>query len=102
MILIVVVAVALGGLLVWALYAEQVPPRGRTRPLSLPVSATGEDVRRHDFPLVLAGYDPKWVDAHLRNVAAILDRARLDLAAQRSVDAASAEVVTLGSVLDDV
>ncbi|WP_370327734.1 DivIVA domain-containing protein [Euzebya sp.] len=76
MIPIVCVSIVLAGLLVWALYAEVVPPRARFVPARLEPTLTGADIRRHDFPLVVAGYDPRWVDAHLRQIAAIHDHLR--------------------------
>lgn len=110
MILIVLLSVALGGLLVWALYAEPAPPR--PQPVAHPVTAwsTGADLRRHAFPIVLAGYDPAAVDAHLRRIAAVHDELRQqagpsaepgsatrDLTAQQSLDGTSP---TPRSVLD--
>lgn len=70
MIVVVVITVALGALLLWALYAEQVaaPPRRTAGPdwVGLPTPA---QVGRTDFPLAVAGYDQRAVDAHVRAVA---------------------------------
>lgn len=74
MIPIVLIAVALAGILVWALYTEPVPPRPRFKPRRLDLSMTAADIRRHGAPITLAGYDPRWVDAHLGQVASIHER----------------------------
>lgn len=70
MIVVVLLTIATGALLLWALYTEQVPPpRSRVqgpRWAGLPSPA---DIQRHDFPLAVGGYDPLAVDAHLRAVS---------------------------------
>jgi DivIVA domain-containing protein len=76
MILIVLLSVVLGGLLVWALYAEPTPPRPRPVPTPIGVWSVGADLRRHSFPVVLAGYDPAAVDAHLARIAEVHDELR--------------------------
>lgn len=81
MIVIVAITIAAGAVLLWSLYSEQVaPPVRRTgrRWAGLPGPA---DVRRRDFPLVVAGYDPRSVDAHLRAVADAVSHMRARLAA---------------------
>ncbi len=74
MIPIVVIAVSLAGILLWAQYSEPISPPPRPRPRRLGRSMTGADIRRHNAPIVLAGYDPRWVDAHLKQVAALHER----------------------------
>lgn len=76
MILIVLLSVALGGVLVWALYAEPVPPRQRLAVPPVGTWSVGADLRRHGFPIVLAGYDPAAVDAHLARIAVVHDELR--------------------------
>lgn len=101
MIPIVLIALTLAGVLLWALYSEPVPPRARPRPRRLDLPLTGADIRRHNAPIVLAGYDPRWVDAHLKQVAAIhegLNRGTIrDTAVEQSL---GGTVDQPGSVLD--
>lgn len=76
MILMVLLSVVLGGVLVWALYAEPAPPRPQPVTQPLGTWSTGADLRRHGFPIVLAGYDPEAVDAHLARIAVVHDELR--------------------------
>ncbi len=76
MILIILLTTVLGGVLVWALYAEDVPPRPHVPPRPLDASMSGAELARHDFPLVPAGYDPRQVDAHLRRLGRLHDQMR--------------------------
>jgi hypothetical protein len=70
MIVVVAITVALGALLLWALYAEQVaPPPHRTAGPAWVGLPTPAQVGRTDFPLAVAGYDQRAVDAHVRAVA---------------------------------
>lgn len=87
MIVVVLLTIATGAVLLWALYTEQVPPprshQGQ-RWAGLPRPA---DIRRRDFPLVVAGYDPRVVDAHLRAVAQAYDAVRAQLPADDAMPA---------------
>ncbi|MEE8599663.1 hypothetical protein [Euzebya tangerina] len=85
MIPIVLVSVALGAVVLWALYADPTPlePVSRPRRLVSPLSAA--DIQRHDAPLVVAGYDPRWIDHHLRQIASLVT-----MNGQQPVTAASA------------
>ena len=85
MIVVVAITIALGAVLLWALYSEQVPPPARRlvhRWTGVPDAAA---IRRTDFPLALAGYDPRAVDAHLHAVADAVARLR-DQIDERQVD----------------
>jgi DivIVA domain-containing protein len=79
MVVVVIVTVALGAVLLWALQHEQVPPRPSPPP---PIRWTGvpgpAEVRRTDFGIVVAGYDPAAVDAHLRALAAVIAALQAD------------------------
>lgn len=120
MIVIVLISVALGGLLVWALYAERVAPRPVPAVAPAQTLHTGADVAGVRFPLVIAGYSAKRVDAHLQRVSRLVDELRTqavhteagsstaqdrnaatDLAAQQALGGSSSSS-RLGSVLDDV
>lgn len=73
MIVVIPVVVVLGGLLLWALYAEEVPvEKGPAlRPWDgIPTTA---DITRTDFPLAAVGYDRAAVEQHLARVAAAWD-----------------------------
>jgi DivIVA domain-containing protein len=96
MVLVVLICVALGALLVWALYAEPAPPR--------PVAATWSDprdVRRHGFRLVPVGYDPRAVDAHLERVAALLEHRGSHEPPAEAPRAAAPELVAAPVPADD-
>lgn len=88
MILMILLSVVLGGVLVWALYAEPAPPRPRPVARALGTWSTGADLRRHGFPIVLAGYDPEAVDAHLARIAVVHDELR-----QREAGVSDGDVV---------
>ncbi|WP_114476337.1 hypothetical protein [Euzebya rosea] len=73
MIVVIPVVVVLGGLLLWALYAEEVPVE--TGPVLRPWDGipTTADITRTDFPLAAVGYDRTAVEQHLARVAAAWD-----------------------------
>ena len=73
MIVVIPVVVVLTGLLLWALYAEEVAaePAPVLRPWNgIPTTA---DITRTDFPLAPVGYDRAAVEQHLARVAAAMD-----------------------------
>lgn len=72
MIPIVIVSVVLGAVVLWALYADPTPIAPVARPRRLHGPLTENDIRMHDAPLVVAGYDPRWIDHHLRQVSSFL------------------------------
>lgn len=80
-----IVAIPLAALLLWALYSEQPPPRPvAARPGDWTGLPTPNDIRRHDFPVTVLGYDRGSIDDHLARVAdamaALLDEREVHLA----------------------
>ncbi|HUG85114.1 MAG TPA: DivIVA domain-containing protein [Euzebya sp.] len=69
MIVVVLLTIATGAVLLWALYTEQVPPRPSHQGPRWAGLPSPDDIRRRDFPLAVGGYDPRAVDAHLQAVA---------------------------------
>ncbi len=102
MIIVVAVSLILAVVLVWALYTEEVPPRVRVRPARIGVDTPGAQLRRHGFPLVLAGYEPSRVNAHLKQIAVVHDQLRTAAAGGAGHPVASArDLAAVQSLLLD-
>lgn len=88
MIVVLPTVFALGVLLLWALYAEEVEPDPGGRPAPpWPTSPTPADVARPRFPFAPLGYDRARVDQHLQRAAELVADLQARLAEAESAAA---------------